>query len=277
MIRAVASALFWGACAYGAVVLLLYLNQSRYVYLPIEEHATTPAAYRMAYEDFWITTEDGVRLHGWHVPAPQPRAALLFFHGNAGNISHRLDSIRIFHELGLSVFIFDYRGYGRSEGSPSEEGTYRDALAAWRNLREERGLPAHAIVVFGRSLGASIAAWLAARERPAALIIESAFTSAPDLGAEIYPWLPVRWLLRIRYDTLAAVRETRVPILVVHSREDRIVPFHHGESLFAAANAPKNFLELRGGHNDGFLVSRPDYVAGLRRFLAAQPGLLTEE
>ncbi len=254
---------------YAAFAGLMYVTQSRQVYFPTRAHVTTPALHGMAYEDVEFVTEDGMRLHGWFVPAPTARGVLLFFHGNAGNVSHRIDSIRIFRELGLSVFIIDYRGYGRSEGSPDEAGTYRDAAAAWRWLRQERGVPAEDIVVFGRSLGAAVAAWLAARERPRAVILESPFTSAPDLGAELMPWLPVRQLIRFEYDTRSAVRSFDAPLLVIHSRRDEIVPFHHGRAVFDAAREPKSFLEIRGGHNDGFLISRPQYERGLAEFLDA--------
>lgn len=259
-----------GLAIYLAVVALMYVSQSRQVYFPVSVLATTPADYGMAYEDVRFVTDDGLRLHGWFVPADHARGVLLFFHGNAGNISHRIDSIRIFHDLGLSVFIIDYRGYGGSEGRPSEHGTYLDARAAWRHLREARGVAPDGIVVFGRSLGASVAAWLAAREQPAAVILESAFTSAPDLGAELMPWLPIRWLLHFEYDTLAAVREIRVPLLVIHSRNDEIVPFRHGREIYAAATPPKAFAEIEGAHNDGFLRSRPQYERALREFLAAR-------
>lgn len=255
------------AVAYAGVVVMLYLTQTRQVYFPIRDHSTTPAAYAMPYEDVWFATDDGLWLHGWFVRADEPRGALLFFHGNAGNVSHRLDSIRTFRSLGFSVFIIDYRGYGLSEGSPSEAGTYLDAQAAWRHLREAQGVEPRHIVVFGRSLGASVAAWLAARERPGAVILESAFTSARELGTELYPWLPVRWMLKFEYDTRAAVRDIHSPLLVVHSTEDRIVPFHHGQELYEAANFPKAFLAISGGHNDGFLRSRPQYEQGVGRFL----------
>ncbi len=257
----------YAAIVYVAIVALFYVAQSRQVYFPLREHSTTPAAYAMPFEDVWFKTEDEVLLHGWLVHADQPQGVVLFFHGNAGNVSHRLDSIRTFRDLGFSVFIIDYRGYGHSEGTPTEAGTYRDAQAAWRYLRDERSIPGRHIVVFGRSLGAAVAAWLSARERPGAVILESAFTSAPDLGAELYPWLPVRWMLRFAYDTREAVRDIHSPLLIVHSTEDRIVPYHHGQALFEAANHPKRFLEIRGGHNDGFLRSRPTYENGLRAFL----------
>ena len=254
---------------YVALAAFMYLTQSQQVYFPLRALDATPAARGMAYRDVYFDTADDVRLHGWFVPADAPRGALLFFHGNAGNISHRLESIQFFRELGLSVFIVDYRGYGLSEGHPDEPGTYRDAEAAWRHLREAEGLAARDIVLFGRSLGAAVAAWLAAREAPGAVILESAFTSAPDLAAELYRWLPIRRLLRFEYDTRAAVRAIRAPLLIAHSRDDEIVPFHHAERLLEAANEPKALLAMRGGHNDGFLRSGAAYRDGFRRFLDA--------
>jgi fermentation-respiration switch protein FrsA (DUF1100 family) len=257
---------------YVALVLILYFFQSQLLYLPNVPSrvvAVTPEDAGLAYEPVTITTEDSVTLDGWFVPVNQPRGLLLFFHGNAGNISHRLDSLKIFNELGLATLIFDYRGYGRSGGEPSEEGTYRDAEGAWRFVTEGRQIPPHEVVLFGRSLGAAIATHLATRVTPGALIIESAFTSVPDLAAELYPFLPARWLTRFRYNTQADLVSTSCPLLIVHSRDDEIIPFAHGQRLFAVANEPKQLLELRGGHNDGFLVSRHTYVDGLHTFLQA--------
>ncbi len=267
MIRALLVLAATAAALYLAAAAFLYLTQSRQIYFPLRELVTTPAAEGMPYRDVELATEDGVRLHGWFVSAERPRGVLLFLHGNAGNISHRLESIRIFRELGLSVFIIDYRGYGRSEGSPDEAGLHRDALAAWRYLREVENVPAERIVLFGRSLGAAVAAWLAAREQPGAVILESAFTSAADLAAELFPWLPVRLLLRFEYDTRAALAGVRAPVLIAHSRGDEIIPFAHARQLHAAAGEPKAMLEMRGGHNDGFLLSQPHYQDGLARFL----------
>jgi fermentation-respiration switch protein FrsA (DUF1100 family) len=198
----------------------------------------------------------------------QLQPTLLFLHGNAGNISHRLDSIRQFHELGLAVFILDYRGYGESEGSPTETGTYDDATAAWHYLIAQRGIAPRDIVLLGRSLGANIAAELATRTRPGALIMESAFTSVPDMAATIYPWLPVRLLSRYRYDAYKQLAHISCPLLIVHSRDDEIIPFTHGQRLFECAREPKQFLELRGGHNDGFLVTGRDYLEGIGHFLS---------
>ncbi len=256
---------------YLAIGLLLFLTQSRLLYypnLPSRAVVATPARIGLAYEEVMLTAEDGVRLHGWFLPAgDKPRGVLLFFHGNAGNISHRLDSLRIFHDLGLSVLIFDYRGYGQSEGKASEAGTYRDAEAAWRHLTESRGIVENQIVLFGRSLGAAVAAHLAASRRPGALILESAFTSVPDLAAKYYRIYPVRWLSRFRYDAMADLGSVNCPLLIVHSRNDEIIPFSHGRALFEAAREPKAFLELSGGHNDGFLLGGSSYTDGLEAFL----------
>jgi hypothetical protein len=257
----------------GAYLLLLggvYLGQSHLLYLPglpSRDLAMTPKDIGLAYEDVWLRTDDGVRLHAWYLPAAQPRGTLLFFHGNAGNISHRLDSLRIFHQLKLSVLIFDYRGYGRSEGSPSEEGTRRDAAAAWRYLMETRAVAPQQTVLFGRSLGAAVAAQLATQQPPGALIVESAFTSVPDMAAELYWWMPARWLSRFEYATRDYVAQVRCPVLVVHSPEDEIIPFHHGEAIFAAAREPKTLLRLRGSHNEGFLQSGATYTGGLDAFV----------
>lgn len=209
------------------------------------------------------------------MPADPGRGLLLFFHGNAGNISHRLESIEIFHRLGLSVLIVDYRGYGRSGGQPSENGTYRDAAAVWRFSIEDLGRSPQEIVVFGRSLGAAVAARLAdtAPQPPAALIVESAFTSAPDMAQRAYPFLPARWLTGFEYATRDYVAGADCPVMVVHSEHDEIIPFDLGRAVFAAAPEPKRFLTLSGGHNTGFLESAAAYTRGIDSFLGEVAGL----
>lgn len=265
--------------ALGGYLLLMagvYFGQAHLLYLPnlpSREIALTPKDVGLPYDDVWLRTEDGVRLHGWYLPAESGRATMIFFHGNAGNISHRLDSLRIFHSLRLSVLIIDYRGYGKSEGSPSEKGTQHDALAAWRYITEAQGVPAQKVVLFGRSLGAAIASDLAVRHQPGALIVESAFTSVPDMGAELYWWLPVRQLSRFRYATREDVARVRCPVLVVHSPEDEIIPFRHAEAIFAGAREPKELLRLIGSHNEGFMLSGNAYGEGLDRFLERHLGL----
>lgn len=255
---------------YAVLTGWLFFMQPRLIYypdMPGRDIGPAPDVIGLEYEDVRLTTTDGERLHGWFVPHPSARATLLFAHGNAGNISHRLDSIRLFHDLGLAVLIFDYRGYGLSSGTTTEQGTYRDADAAWHYLVDERGISPAAIVLFGRSLGAAVIADLAARARPGAVILESAFTSVPDMAARLYPWLPVRWLASYRYDNAEKVRKFTAPVMVIHSRDDEIIPFGQGEQLFAAANEPKQFLELDGGHNDGFHVSRKVYRPAVEAFI----------
>lgn len=266
------SSVFSLVLAIGAGYLLIagwvYLRQDSMVYHPLPDLAGSPADIGLDFEDVWLTTRDGVRIHGWFVPADgASRRVVLFCHGNAGNVSHRLDSLKIFHDLGLSVLIFDYRGFGQSQGKPSEEGTYLDAEAAWEHLITDRGLAPGDIVVFGRSLGGAVASRVAAEHPAAALILESTFTSLPDLGASFYPYLPVRLLARHRYDNLKHLRTVRSPVLVIHSTQDELIPFAHGKALYAAAPEPKDFLEIRGGHNHGFLTSGRIYIDGLRAFL----------
>jgi uncharacterized protein len=254
------------AVAYAVIAALLYGLQGRLLYLPTTPHDGSPADVGLEYEEVHFRAEDEVALHGWWVPAAGARASLLFMHGNAGNISHRLHSIRLFHELGLNVFIFDYRGYGASGGRPGEQGTYRDARAAWSTLLA-RGATPQRCIVFGRSLGGAVAAALASEVEAAALIVESTFTSLPDLAANLYPWLPARALARIHYDTRSRLGQRRCPLLIVHSTEDELIPYSHALALHAAANAPKSLLTIRGSHADGFLASGDGYREGLAEFL----------
>jgi len=251
--------------------VLLFFMQERMVFLahlPGRQLEATPRDAGFDYVDVTVKTADGILLHGWYVYAPNPRGTVLFLHGNAGNISHRLDSIAIFHELGLDTFIIDYRGYGQSEGKPGEEGTYRDAEAAWEHLVTERGEDPARIIVFGRSLGGGVAAWLATRHKVAALVVESSFTSAVDMAAHLYPFMPVRLISRLKYPVADYVARAECPVLIVHSRDDEIIPFAMGKALYEAAPAPKAFIELAGDHNNGFLLSRDRYREKLGKFIA---------
>lgn len=255
--------------SYAALVGFVYLVQDKLVYFPGigRELIASPASLGLQYEDVWLETEDAERLHAWWIPVAGARGAVLLFHGNAGNISHRIEYARMFRTLGYSTLLVDYRGYGRSTGTPSEEGTYRDALASWRWLTERRGLAAGELVLFGESLGGAVACWLAARQRPRALVLASTFTSVPDLGSEVYRFLPVRLMSRFRYDNRACLADVEAPVLVIHSPADDIVPFAHGQKLFAAAREPKAFLEIAGGHNDGFVFMRAEWVNSLGAWL----------
>jgi uncharacterized protein len=255
--------------AYVGFAALLFLFQDRLAYYPEigREMHSTPREQGMDYEPVTMTTPDGEKLDAWFVPSPQAHGVVLFLHGNAGNLSHRIDSIAMFHRLGYDVLIFDYRGYGRSSGKPSEAGLYRDADTAWAYLTRVRGIAPENIVLFGESLGGALAAHLAVGKRPGALVLSSVFTSAQDLAADLYPWLPARWLTRLRYDTRAALVQTDCPVLVAHSLDDEIIPYHHGQELITAAPGPKVFLALAGGHNDGFIFMREHWVEALAGFL----------
>lgn len=259
--------------AYIALALLLFFIQPRLIYLPETGRniIAAPDYVGLAYEPVKLSTADGETLHGWFVPATATTAAangtVLFFHGNAGNISHRMEYLLMFHRLGYDTLIFDYRGYGQSSGSPTEAGTYLDAQAAWRYLLVTKAIPPSRIALFGESLGGAVAAWLATQETPAALVLASVFTSVPEMAAKIYPFLPVRLLARFDYNTLEYLQSVTCPVFVAHSPQDEIVPFEQGRALYQAAAAPKQFLELQGGHNDGFIFMQEEWVKALGEFI----------
>ncbi len=248
--------------AYLGLGLILYFMQSRFLYRPMREISYTPAELGLDFEDVTFESADGLLLNGWYIPASDSGFTVLFCHGNGGNMMHRLDSINVFYNLGLGCFVFDYRGYGASGGKPTEEGTYLDAMAAYKWLTEEKKIPPGNIIIFGRSLGASIAAQLAGRVEAAALVIESAFTSYVDIGRKFYPYMPVRWFAKFSYSTIDYVGEVACPVMVIHSRSDELIPFEFGLELYEAAGEPKEFIEITGGHNDGFLVSGEIYKNG---------------
>lgn len=259
-----------GLMLYLGFSLFLYFYQNRLVYLPdypTRKVVATPADVGLEFEPVILNASDGVRLDGWFLPHDEARASLLFFHGNAGNISHRLDSLALFHQLGLAVLIIDYRGYGRSGGEPSEAGLYWDAEAAWQYLTLERQIPPERILLFGRSLGGAVAGYLATQHQALGVVLESTFTSAPDLASDLYPWLPARWLTSLEFDTRTRLSAVEMPLMAIHSLQDEIIPFAHGEALYRAAKPPKRFLQLNGGHNQGFMHSGDQYHRGLDEFI----------
>ncbi len=255
------------ASLYILLLLFMFIFQSKLIFFPRKEITMTPEFAGLHYEDIYFRAEDGVELHGWFIPSDTSRGVILFCHGNAGNISHRLETIRIFNELDLSVFIFDYRGYGKSAGKPSENGTYLDADAVWIYLSGTRKIDPQRIIVFGRSLGGAVAADLASKRPVGGIIVESSFTSVKDLGSEIYPFLPVRLLSRFDYGTLEKIKKVPCPKLIIHSRNDEMISFRHGERLYEAASEPKEFLEISGTHNEGFLIGLDRYKSGIDSYL----------
>lgn len=257
---------------YLLLVAAVYLYQPRMLYqpdVPGRELGATPADIGLDYESLDLFTRDGVRLHGWFVPVSgEARGTVLFLHGNAGNISHRLERLAVLHRLGMETLIIDYRGYGLSAGRPDEPGTYEDADTAWRHLVERHGVVPERLLIFGHSLGGAVATDLASRRPAAALVVEASFRSLPAVAAEHYPWLPVRWLTRYRYPVEQTLPAVGCPVLVVHSPMDDVIPFHHGRALFRAARSPKAFLQIEGDHDRGFVLTGERYVRELDDFLA---------
>ncbi len=245
----------------------LYFMQPTFLYSPVREVPYTPGELGLDFEEVVFESGDGLQLTGWYIPAKNSDFTVMFCHGNGGNMMHRLDSINIFYNLGLNCFIFDYRGYGNSQGKPSEEGTYLDARAAYKWLTEEKKVPPDNIIIFGRSLGGSIAAQLARQVEAKALIVESAFTSYVDIGRKFYPYMPVRWFARFRYNTIDYVKSVHCPVMIIHSRNDEVVSFDFGLELYEAANEPKEFVEILGSHNDSFLVSGDIYKKAWTKWL----------
>jgi hypothetical protein len=259
--------LWFIVAGYVGLCLLLMWREPDMIFLPHRQLEATPAQAGWAFEEVRLTTRDGVLIHGWWVPAPNATRTVLFFHGNAGNISHRLEKLGVLRELGANVLLLDYRGYGASTGKPSEAGLYRDADAAYAFLTGTKSVPAPTIVFYGESLGTGVAVELATRQAVGGVVLEAPFTSMADVGREFYPFLPVRWLVRNKFENLAKIGRIHAPLLLLHSRQDEIFSFRHAERLLAAAQEPKRLVELSGGHNDSFSVSAAVYRQALHEFL----------
>ena len=255
----------------GGVLIFFMLRwfEHSQVYHPSRSMYATGAELGRPFEDVGFRASDGIDLHGWFYPVETNSArsnlVVMVCHGNGGNISHRLEMVQAMLSTGLNVFVFDYRGYGRSRGRPSEEGTYLDAQAAQQWL-QRKGFRSEDILLYGESLGGGVAAEVALRGSAGGLILQSTFTSIPDIGAELFPWLPVRSIARIRYDTYSKLPRLKIPLLVMHSRVDGLIHFRHSEKNFAVANDPKIFCEIGGGHNDP-LASLQAYLDGIEKFL----------
>lgn len=262
----------WLTLIIGLTVIVVMLGwfEHHQVFQPDRAMFANGSELNRAWEDIEFSSRDGLKLHAWFFPAstnsPNSDLALLYCHGNGGNMGHRLDVLGALLQTGLNVLIFDYRGYGTSEGRPSEEGTYLDAQAAYGWLRA-RGFAGESVICYGESLGGGVASELARREQCGGLILQSTFTSIPDIGAELFPWLPVRLLSRIQYNTRKKLPEVTVPVLVMHSRDDGLIRFSHAERNFSAAPEPKLFREISGGHNSP-LTNRREYVTAIEHFLA---------
>jgi len=250
------------------LMVALWALQPKLVYYPDKTIIVEPSSAGLKFENVFLDTSDGLKIHGWFIPNEKSKKVLLFCHGNGGNISGRIGIIREFFDLGLSVFIFDYRGYGKSEGKPSEKGTYRDVDAAWKWLTETKKYSKDNIYVIGRSLGGAVSLYITEKEKPAKLILDSTFLSVNDMAKKMFPFLPVSLIPFYKYSNKTRIKSIDCPVLIIHSPDDNIIPYSHGKRLFELAKEPKTFLEIRGSHNNGFFESQEQYMKSVKEFLA---------
>lgn len=254
----------------GVVVLVLFACvryiESVSVFHPTTGLSANPSQWGLPFEDIYFLSQDNVRLNGWFVKSPQARTTILYFHGNAGTIADRLDKIKSFHALGVNVFIIDYRGYGLSQGKPSEHGIYADAVAAYDYLLTRSDLAPGSIGVYGASLGGAVAVDLATKRTLAYLIVDSSFSSAGDIGKIMYPYLPT-FFMQTKLDSLSKIKRVMIPKLFFHSPHDELIPIRLGRKLFEAAPVPKRFVETNGGHNDNHVIAAELWRKEVSRFL----------
>ena len=281
---------FIGLLAIAAILALpgsVYMNlleilERQFIFFPMLQVERTPSDLGIPFEDVYFTTDDGYTLNGWFIPAPIEGSAgdlgnaditLLWFHGNAGNMGHRVDDLALFHHLlGVKIFIFDYRGYGNSQGKPSERGVYRDSRAALAYLTGRGDVNPDRIVYYGRSLGAAVAVELALHFAPDGMVLYSPFTSLADMGAALYTFSPVRLLAGNRLDSLARISQYHGPLLVIHGEADEIIPVEQGRALFEAASGPKAFFQVPGAyHNDRLGDAGSGLWTTIDRFLSSLP------
>jgi uncharacterized protein len=252
------------------VRLYFYYFEKKTLYYPMQELELTPNAIGLPFENIALEASDGTALHAWYLPKDGAAHTVLFFHGNAGNISHRLATLALFNRMNLSTFIVDYRGYGTSEGQPSEKGFYKDAHAAYDYVHKHIEQDSNHIILFGESLGCAVAVDLATQRPAAAIVLESSFSSCADMGKAHFPYLPIRLILTQKFDAQSKIASVHVPKYFIHSRSDEIVPFALGKKLFEAAADPKEFLERPGGHNN-YLLDPSVYAEVFRKIRQGHP------
>ena len=257
------------------IMVFMSFIEKRLIFIPDKDLYTTPGDWGLEYDDVTFHTEDGLKLNGWFIPGKTKYMTadnlftLLWFHGNAGNISHRLENIKLLYDrVPVNIFIFDYRQYGKSEGKVSEQGTYIDARASLVYLKSRKDINHERIIIFGRSIGSAVAVDLAVKGKCCALILETPFTSMKDLAKYLYPFLPIGYILQTKYDSISKIRDIKVPVLILHGDKDELAPFEQGRKLYEAANEPKEFYTIPGAtHNDTYVVGGEEYFDVIRRFV----------
>jgi len=255
-------ALIAAAGFYIIVCIYIYFVQDNMIFYPTDHVAVTPNEVNLEYEEIFLKAGEKDSICAWFFPKELnylTHKTVLFADGNAGNMSYRLESILFLNKIGANVLMFDYRGYWKSSGKPTEQATYEDAMACYNWLIEVKGFKPENIIIFGRSLGGAVAIDLATKVKCGGLIVESSFTSAPEMAAHVFPFFPVRFLSKYNYDSIHKIKNVNCPLLVTHSPDDEIIPFKMGQILFDEAKEPKQFVELRGGHNDRLYLQDPVY------------------
>jgi len=252
----------------GAITILAYIKyiESKGIFYPDKIIGLLPSDVNLTYEDVYLNTQDKVKIHGWFITHRQAKYTILFFHGNAGNIGHRLEKLLMFWNMGVNIFIIDYRSYGKSEGKVSEKGLYLDAKAAYDYLVNNRRILPEQIILYGESLGTAVVIDLAANAGVRAIILEGAFSKGKDMAKRIYPFLPAI-LFSNSFDSLEKIKRVGVPKLFIHSRDDEIVPLALAYKLYNASPEPKEFAKIEGGHNTAFLDSKEKYISSIDLFI----------
>ena len=258
-----------GAAVYGLARWFEWKN----LYRPAQRIEMNPGSLGLEYEDVWFVAEDAVRLHGWWIPAEDAVGTIVYCHGNAGNIGDRVEIAADLRKLGVNVFLFDYRGYGQSKGIATEQGTYRDARAAFEVARYRHGDADNPpILVYGSSLGGAIAVQLALDKPARGLVLEGTFTSATEMGERMFPGLPIRWINRYRYNSLSKIASVTCPLVLAHSRKDQLIPYEMGQRLFRAATAPKRMVTLECDHGESGWSYTPRFWTDLQELVARTLG-----
>ncbi|HEX2896984.1 MAG TPA: alpha/beta hydrolase [candidate division Zixibacteria bacterium] len=255
---------------YSIVCVYIYISQDKMIYYPTDDVALTPEQVNLEYEEIFVKAGQLDSVCAWFFPKDinyLTNKVILFADGNAGNMSYRLESIIFMNKLGANVLMFDYRGYWKSSGKPSETATYEDARACYDWLIQVKGFKPENIVIFGRSLGGAVAIDLATKVKCGGLIVESSFTSAPEMAAHVFPFFPVRSLSKYKYDSIKKIKNVNCPVLVTHSPDDEIIPFKMGQILFDEAKEPKTFVQISGGHNDRDYLQDSTYRSAVSALL----------